>query len=53
MTGCEKKSGTVIKIAKLFGYVSVKLTMANGLMLKSKLNAVNLAYTNFGLQGSH
>ena len=49
MTGCEKKSGTVIKIAKLFGYIR-ETNYGKWFDVKSKLNAVNLAYTNLGLQ---
>jgi len=49
MSGCEKKSGTVIKIAKLFGYVR-ETNYGKWFDVKSKLNAVNLAYTNLGLQ---
>ena len=49
ITGCEKKSGTVIKIAKLFGYVR-ETNYGKWFDVKSKLNAVNLAYTNLGLQ---
>ena len=49
MTGCEKKSGTVTKIAKLFGYVR-ETNYGKWFDVKSKTNAVNLAYTNLGLQ---
>ena len=49
ITGCEKKSGTVIKIAKLFGYVR-ETNYGKWFNVKSKTNAVNLAYTNLGLQ---
>ena len=49
MTGCEKKSGTVIKIAKLFGYVR-ETNYGKWFDVKSKTNAVNLAYTNLALQ---
>ena len=49
MTGCEKKSGTVIKIAKLFGYVR-ETNYGKWFDVKSKINAVNLAYTNLKLQ---
>ena len=45
MIGCEKKSGTVIKIAKLFGYVR-ETNYGKWFDVKSKTNAVNLAYTN-------
>ena len=47
--GCEKKTGTVIKIAKLFGYVR-ETNYGKWFDVKSKTNAVNLAYTNLGLQ---
>ena len=49
ITGCEKKSGTVIKIAKLFGYVR-ETNYGKWFNVKSKTNAVNLAYTNLALQ---
>jgi len=49
ITGCEKKTGTVIKIAKLFGYVR-ETNYGKYFDVKSKINAVNLAYTNLGLQ---
>ncbi len=49
MMRCEKKSGTVIKIAKLFGYVR-ETNYGKWFDVKSKTNAVNLAYTNLGLQ---
>jgi gamma-butyrobetaine dioxygenase len=49
MARCEKKSGTVIKIAKLFGYVR-ETNYGKWFDVKSKTNAVNLAYTNLGLQ---
>jgi len=49
MVGCEKKPGTVIKIAKLFGYVR-ETNYGKWFDVKSKTNAVNLAYTNLGLQ---
>jgi len=49
MTACEKKSGTVIKIAKLFGYVR-ETNYGKWFDVKSKTNAVNLAYTNLSLQ---
>ena len=49
MSECEKKSGTVIKIAKLFGYIR-ETNYGKWFDVKSKLNAVNLAYTNLGLQ---
>ena len=49
MTGCEKKSGTIVKIAKLFGYVR-ETNYGKWFDVKSKTSAVNLAYTNLGLQ---
>jgi len=49
MTGCGKKSGTVIKIAKLFGYVR-ETNYGKWFNVKSKTNAVNLAYTNLALK---
>ena len=49
MSGCEKKSGTVVKIAKLFGYIR-ETNYGKWFDVKSKSNAVNLAYTNLGLK---
>ena len=49
MIGCEKKSGTIVKIAKLFGYVR-ETNYGKWFDVKSKTSAVNLAYTNLGLQ---
>ena len=49
MSGCEKKSGTVAKIANLFGYVR-ETNYGKWFDVKSKTNAVNLAFTNLGLQ---
>jgi len=49
MTGCEKKSGTVVKIAKLFGYVR-ETNYGKWFDVKSKTSAVNLAYTNLALK---
>ena len=49
MTKCEKKSGTVIKIAKLFGYVK-ETNYGKLFNVKSKANAINLAYTNLALK---
>ena len=49
ITGCEKKTGTVIKITKLFGFVR-ETNYGKYFDVKSKTNAVNLAYTNLGLQ---
>jgi len=49
MIGCEKKSGTIVKIAKLFGYVR-ETNYGKWFDVKSKTNAVNLAYTNLALK---
>ena len=49
ITGCERKSGTVVKIAKLFGYVR-ETNYGKWFDVKSKTSAVNLAYTNLGLK---
>ncbi len=44
-----EKNGTVLKIAKLFGYVR-ETNYGKYFNVKSKTNAVNLAFTNLGLQ---
>jgi len=49
MIGCEKKSGTIVKIAKLFGYVR-ETNYGKWFDVKSKTSAVNLAYTNLALR---
>ena len=49
ITNCGIKNGTVLKIAKLFGYVR-ETNYGKYFNVKSKTNAVNLAYTNLGLQ---
>ena len=49
MSGCEKKSGTIRKIAKLFGYIR-ETNYGKWFDVKSKSNAVNLAYTNLALK---
>jgi len=49
MSKCGKKNGTVLKIAKLFGYVR-ETNYGKYFNVKSKTNAVNLAFTNLGLQ---
>ena len=49
ITECGKKNGTVLKIAKLFGYVR-ETNYGKYFNVKSKTNAVNLAFTNLGLQ---
>ena len=48
ITGCGKKTRTVLKIAKLFGFVR-ETNYGKYFDVKSKTNAVNLAYTNLGL----
>ena len=49
MSGCEKKSGTISKIADLFGYIR-ETNYGKWFDVKSKSNAVNLAYTNLALK---
>jgi len=49
MTRCEKKSGTLIQIADLFGYVR-ETNYGKWFEVRSEINAINLAYTNLGLQ---
>ena len=49
MSGCEKKSGTISKIANLFGYIR-ETNYGKWFDVKSKSNAVNLAYTNLALK---
>jgi len=49
MTGCKKKSGTVVKVGELFGYIR-ETNYGKWFDVKSKINAINLAYTNLGLQ---
>ena len=46
---CGKKNKTVLKIAKILGYVR-ETNYGKYFDVKSKTNAVNLAYTNLGLQ---
>ena len=49
MTGGKKESGALIQIADLFGYVR-ETNYGKWFEVRSKINAVNLAYTNLGLQ---
>jgi len=49
INGCGKKNKTVLKIAKIIGYVR-ETNYGKYFDVKSKTNAVNLAYTNLGLQ---
>ena len=49
MSGCGKKSGTVRKIANIFGYIR-ETNYGKWFDVKSKSNAVNLAYTNLALK---
>ena len=49
ITGCPKKSGTIVKVAKLFGYIR-ETNYGKWFDVKSKINAINLAYTNLNLQ---
>jgi len=49
MTGGETKSGALIQIADLFGYVR-ETNYGKWFEVRSEINAINLAYTNIGLQ---
>ena len=49
MDGCKIESGAIIEIANLFGYVR-ETNYGKWFDVKSKINAINLAYTNLGLQ---
>lgn len=49
MTGGKIESGALIKIADLFGYVR-KTNYGKWFEVRSEINAINLAYTNLGLQ---
>ena len=49
MTGGKVKSGAVIQIADLFGYVR-ETNYGKWFEVRSEINAINLAYTNLGLQ---
>jgi len=49
MTGGKIESGALIKIADLFGYVR-ETNYGKWFEVRSEVNAINLAYTNLGLQ---
>jgi len=49
MTGGKVESGAVIQIADLFGYVR-ETNYGKWFEVRSEVNAINLAYTNLGLQ---
>tara|TARA_B100000686_G_scaffold254855_1_gene266171 strand:- start:165 stop:1307 length:1143 start_codon:yes stop_codon:yes gene_type:complete len=49
MTGGEIESGALIKIADLFGYVR-ETNYGKWFEVRSEIDAINLAYTNLGLQ---
>ena len=49
MTGVKIKSGALIQIAELFGYVR-ETNYGKWFDVRSEINAINLAYTNLGLQ---
>jgi len=49
MTGGKIKSGALIQIADLFGYVR-ETNYGKWFEVRSEINAINLAYTNLGLQ---
>jgi len=49
MTGGKIESGALIQIANLFGYVR-ETNYGKWFEVRSEINAINLAYTNLGLQ---
>jgi gamma-butyrobetaine dioxygenase len=49
MTGGKIESGAVIQVADLFGYVR-ETNYGKWFEVRSEVNAINLAYTNLGLQ---
>ena len=49
ITGGVKESGEIIKIANLIGYIR-ETNYGKFFEVRSEINAVNLAYTNLGLQ---
>jgi len=49
MTGGKIESGAIIQIADLFGYVR-ETNYGKWFEVRSEVNAINLAYTNLGLQ---
>ena len=49
MTGGDKESGAIIQVANLIGYIR-ETNYGKFFEVRSEINAVNLAYTNLGLQ---
>jgi len=49
INGCKIESGALIEVANLFGYVR-ETNYGKWFDVKSNINAINLAYTNLGLQ---
>ena len=49
MTGGKIESGALIQVANLFGYVR-ETNYGKWFEVRSEINAINLAYTNLGLQ---
>ena len=49
ITGGKKESGAIIQIANLIGYIR-ETNYGKFFEVRSEINAVNLAYTNLGLQ---
>ena len=49
MTGGKIESGALIQVADLFGYVR-ETNYGKWFEVRSEVNAINLAYTNLGLQ---
>ena len=49
MSGGQVKSGEIIQVADLFGHVS-ETNYGKWFEVRSEINAINLAYTNLGLQ---
>ena len=49
MTGGKIESGALIQVADLFGYVR-ETNYGKWFEIRSEINAINLAYTNLGLQ---
>ena len=48
LTGCKKESGSILRVAELFGYVR-ETNYGKFFDVKSNIDAINLAYTNRGL----
>ena len=49
ITGGDKESGAIIKVANLIGFIR-ETNYGKFFEVRSEINAVNLAYTNLGLQ---